>query len=113
GTATLYSGATGAVLNNVFGSPNSQMGTAVAGAGDFDGDGVLDWMSSARLDSTGGPNAGRVVVVSGSNGSQLLEVLGDANDYLGWSLAGAVNLDGDGHPDLVIGSQFAGPHLEG
>lgn len=48
GVVRLYSGIDGALLQEVFGSAGDWLGHGIAGAGDVDADGVLDWMASAR-----------------------------------------------------------------
>lgn len=75
-------------------------GAVLAACGDLDGDRVGDVL-------VGAPVAGRGFVVSGADGSVLLE-LALAPDA-GLALAGAGDFDGDGRPDLVAGLPHATP----
>ncbi len=95
------------VDQNFLGAANDVFGSAVAGAGDVDGDGYGDLAVGAP--SIGG--AGRVVVFAGSVGSlmrPLFEVRGamtmGAGERLGNALEGAGDVNGDGFGDLVVGA---------
>ena len=90
----------GAAMNDIF-------GTAVAGVGDFNGDGFGDLAVGAP--SIGG--RGQVVVFAGASGAlnrRLLDVrgalVGTAGEKLGGSLDGAGDMNGDGYADLVVGA---------
>ena len=69
-------------------------GATLAGFGDLDGDGVGDL-------AVGAPAAGHAFVVSGADGSLLLDVACAADADL--QVAGAGDFDGDGRPDLLLG----------
>ena len=81
-----------------------RFGWSVKGAGDVNGDGFDDMIVGAPTDSPGGVfKAGSVRVYSGANGSQLYYWTGSqANDYYGWAVSGAGDVDADGYDDLVI-----------
>ncbi|NOT29010.1 MAG: hypothetical protein HOP15_01020 [Planctomycetes bacterium] len=81
-------------------------GYAVAMAGDFNCDGHSDIaLGNPTATSLLGPGAGEVLVLSGADGSVLRAVSGTSSwDYLGYSVAAAGDVDGDGAPDLVAGS---------
>ncbi len=106
GTATLYSGATGAVLHTFTGAnAGDQLGAAVASAGDFDGDGVGDVVVGIPGADQGGTDAGRAQVFSGATGAVLLTVDGvSAGDALGSAVAGVGDVDADGYADVGIGA---------
>lgn len=93
GRATLYSGASGIVLNDIVGAPGEARGFSVGAAGDVDADGTLDYI-------VGGA---RVEVYSGADHSLLLDLT--AATGFGHGVAAAGDVDGDGHGDLVVGSQ--------
>ncbi len=105
GTATLFSGATGAVLFALSGdSAYDYFGSAVAGAGDVDGDGHDDLIIGAPSDDPHGLSSGSARVVSGATGMTLFLITGDsAYDRCGASVAGAGDVNHDGHADLLVG----------
>lgn len=110
GEVKVFSGATGAVLFTFAGSSiEDWLGWSVAGAGDVDGDGFDDILSGApRADSGLLANSGQARVFSGANGALLLVFNGSAAfDNLGWSVAGAGDVNGDGLDDLIVGAPFA------
>lgn len=87
------------------GSANSDYGDRVSGVGDVDADGSDDFIIGAFRDSTAGASAGRAEVLSGANGNLLWEYFGSAaNAYFGRSVAGAGDLNQDGHADFLIGA---------
>ena len=85
------------------------LGAAVAGTGDVDGDGHGDLMIGAPGDDTVAVDAGAALLVLGSSSpgrtlSAEAALYGsEGNNALGTSVAGAGDLDGDGHRDLLIG----------
>jgi hypothetical protein len=82
-----------------------EFGSALAPAGDLNGDTVSDLLVGAPEASVAGGPAGRVVVVSGDLHVPLLVVEGTAaGDDFGFAVAGGDDLDGDGAPDLLIGA---------
>jgi hypothetical protein len=98
-------------------------GYSVAGAGDVNGDGIADLVIGAPswpFDySTGsayvlfGKASGfrksiKLSSLQGTNGFRLKSVAND-NDYAGYSVAGAGDVNGDGIADLVIGAPQADP----
>ncbi len=70
---------------------------------DLDRDGVPDTVIRQVRGSVDEPVWGRVVVVSGTGGAELLSVVGpEANDLFGWVAASIGDIDGDGIPDLAV-----------
>lgn len=108
GLAEVVSGVDGSVLHTHVGSSASaRLGTAVAGGGDVDGDGVSDYIITAP-----GATSGQVVVYSGATGgvlqshptAPLAYPVGVAADFID-------DLDGDGHDDFMFSGE--GPSLAG
>ena len=82
-------------------APDDTLGTSVSKAGDVNGDGYDDVIVGAP-----GANgeAGRARVFSGLDGVILHTFYGAAGDRLGHSVAGAGDVNGDTHPDLIVGA---------
>ncbi|MCB9916662.1 MAG: FG-GAP repeat protein [Planctomycetes bacterium] len=102
GRAYLLSGASGARLALFDGAPFDQLGAAVAAAGDADGDGRDDLWIGAPFADVGAFNAGAARAWSSASGALLFTCTGDAlGDQLGFALARAGDVDGDGRDDLL------------
>jgi hypothetical protein len=84
-------------------SPRDRFGSALA-AVDVDLDGFDDLVIGAPWDDAAGLNAGRVVIVSGQDGSVLREWFGAApGDAFGAAVAVLGDIDGDLRPDILVG----------
>ena len=85
------------------------MGTSVSDAGDVNDDGYGDFIVGG---SSAYQSAGKALVYSGSDGSLLYEISGEAaGDSFGASVSGAGDVDGDGNDDFIIGASEADPLL--
>jgi hypothetical protein len=109
GSALVLSGATGSQLLAVGGTwSQDRFGAAVAGVGDFDGDGHGDLVVGAPELDPQGPmllqgGTGLATVFSGADGSALARMGGSQQAALGISVAGGADFDGDGLGDALIG----------
>ena len=106
GAARVYSGLDGSLLYTFAGdSAGDHFGISVAGAGDVDGDGHADLIIGAWRDDNGGNDTGSARVISGATGAILYTFNGDSPaDFFGYSVAGAGDVNGDGHADVIIGA---------
>ena len=106
GYLRVLSGSDGSTLLTVSGdSVQDLFARAVAPAGDVDLDGWPDLLVGAPGDDDNGAQCGSVRVISGRDGSVLLDVDGAAaGDVLGTSVAGLGDVDGDGVPDFAAGA---------
>jgi len=91
---------------SLLGSPGEALGSAVAAAGDADGDGRGDLWVGAPGALAG---AGEVQLLSPEDGRLLDLLQGDTASRFGAVLAGPGDLGGDGWPDLLAGSPDADP----
>lgn len=83
-----------------------ELGYAIATNGDFNGDGVNDIAIGAPCTYVGiHPKAGRVIVISGSNGKKLFTKKGvQDGQWFGAAVSFLHDLNGDGRDELAIGS---------
>ncbi len=83
-------------------------GQALAIVGDVNGDGIDDIAVGAPFNDDKGVDAGRVTIQSGSTGAIIKVLRGRAaGDRFGFALAGCGDVNGDGVPDVIIGSPLA------
>jgi hypothetical protein len=92
----------------IYGDPDTALGTAVAGVGDLDGDGVDDVAIGADGVAPGlrifhGPVAPGTYHGDTDADAILADTVGGGAGRYAHSVAGKVDLDGDGAPDLAIG----------
>jgi streptogramin lyase len=112
GSVYVYSGASHKLLYQLHGeAAGDGFGNSVAFVGDLDGDGRADFVVGSPLaNPRRQQDAGSAFVYSGATGKLLYRFDGEnPTDIFGFSVASAGDVDGDGVPDLVIGSQWADP----
>ena len=114
GRVDILSGVDGSVIWSAYGDiADGNLGTAVGGLGDLNGDGVPEQGAGALgvvVDAgNNGPRGGTAWVLDGSDGSFVRELVpnGTAGAYGVYFLSDAGDLDGDGVRDI-----FAGDYLD-
>jgi hypothetical protein len=113
GRALLLSPEDGVVLHEVVdaeGGASEWLSWSIAVLPDIDGDGVEDLVAGARYaDVAGASDSGKAVVFSGASGAKIADLIdaqGSAHDELGYSVACAGDLSGDGVPEILVGAPF-------
>ncbi|MBC8327815.1 MAG: FG-GAP repeat protein [Planctomycetes bacterium] len=110
GRLRAYSGADGTMLFEVGGNNGSQMGAAIAPAGDINGDSIPDLAVCAPSYFTGFTSAGAVHFLSGSTGGSLGDWEGNYDyQYFGSSIANVGDFDLDSRADFAVGSIRSDP----
>jgi len=86
-------------------------GSAIAAAGDVNGDGFDDVLVGAPFNDTAGAEAGRAYLFQGGprpDAAADLTLSGaHAGEFFGLALAGAIDINRDGFDDLAVGAPFA------
>lgn len=107
GAVRVYAGSDAHLVWQATGTgTNSRFGASLAALADWNGDGIAELVVGAwSANVPGASGAGLVRVLSGADGSVILERRGDSpSDHLGWSVADAGDVDGDGLRDWIAGA---------
>ena len=119
----LAAGSTGFVISG--GAANENAGLSVSGAGDLNGDGFADLIIGAPVASPNGTWSGASYIVYGKTDTDPVDlstiategdtggfVIGGltAGDFVGQSVSGAGDVNGDGYGDLIVGAYQADPN---
>ncbi|MBN1538887.1 MAG: FG-GAP repeat protein, partial [Candidatus Thermoplasmatota archaeon] len=93
-------------------------GWSVSGAGDVNGDGYDDILIGATWNNEGGSHTGQTYLIMGKNSGWSMDIslsladasfIGEAaNDWSGFSVSGAGDVNGDGYDDILIGAFYNG-----
>ena len=109
GQVTCFSGNTGAVIWTTLGTAAGELfGTDIKPIADTNGDGRTDIIAGAPGHDGGGVNAGACYILSGTDGTEIhLQTFGTSNQWMGTTVTGLGDVDGDGLPEFAMGSPVA------
>jgi hypothetical protein len=123
GAVMIYKGSAGGLVTNspyVFklDQAEANLGISVAMAGDVNNDGYSDMLAGAHQFDNGQSNEGVGILIAGApNGLGLVTFLecNQPGAMMGFAVAGAGDVDGDGFSDVMAGARFYsnGQALEG
>jgi len=85
-----------------------------ASIGDFDGDGVNDYIVGQQTSSGGATNSGNAYIVSGADDSNFLDLTNvNSLGKAGASVSGIGDLNNDGYADVIVGAPGEGGTTQG
>jgi len=108
GAVEVRSGADGSLIMTLIGEPDSAFGYAVGSAGDFNGDGALDFAVTSVQTDEADNLYWRVHLYSGSTFTRICTLVTDVpDDGFGVAITALGDLDGDGFDDIAISAADA------
>ncbi len=109
GSIRVMSGLDGTVLHSLDGSAaGDAFGTSVAGAADFNGDSLADFVVGAPYDDHAAADAGRVTAHSGADASVIHTFDGQiGGDQLGIAVGSMSDINSDGRPEVITSAWLA------
>lgn len=83
--------------------------TTVHAIGDFNGDGITDYVVGQPYSNAGGVQSGNAFIVSGANSNMYLGFTTglSVGAEIGYSVSGILDFNNDGHADVIIGAPGA------
>lgn len=107
GRIRVIAGEDGATISEYLGIEVGGLGEELAGIGDFDGNGTLDFAAGVKWSDVPASNAGQVWVFDGPSASPIAVIDGPgANFLLGRSLAAIGDVNQDGFADIIAGGFY-------
>ncbi len=94
-------------------APGDRFGSSLANIGDIDSDSYDDFAVGVPFSDANGTDSGQVLVYSGRTAALIRSWAGlGPQDYFGYSIAAACDLDGDGLGDVIVGAPESGELYE-
>jgi hypothetical protein len=114
--AYMVSGIDGVRLTSIDTGSNGQFGMQIKSIGDLNGDALPEFAIGLPNETVAGnSSAGRIMIMNGATGLLIQEISGSSSfRWMGKSLCGPGDLNGDGVPDLLVnGADGSAFHSDG